>query len=214
MTDDDELLDAALGQLLEFGVARTTTDDIARAAGVNRTTLYRRLGSKDDIVAAVILREVGAIAGAIRDHASSVDGYEERIVEGFVYAVTSVRENKLLRRALAVDRDAVLPAITVDGGPGLTMALQVMQEVHRETQQAYGIPHADTDDTKTAILARLIHSLVLMPDAPPVLRTPEELRAFAAVHVVPLAGPSPRPAQPATRRRRGLPGNGLRRGRR
>jgi AcrR family transcriptional regulator len=210
MTDDDELLEAALGQLLEFGVVRTTTDDIARAAGVNRTTLYRRLGSKDDIVAAVILREVGSLTEAMRTHLGAVDGYAERIVEGFVQAVTTLRENRLLRRALAVDRESVLPAITVDGAAVLTMAHQVMLGLFRETQQAYDIPAADTDDARTAIVARLVHSLVLIPDAPPALRTPEELRAFATEHVLPLAGPPPA----AARRRRGLPGNGLRRGKR
>lgn len=210
MTDDDELLDAALAQLLEFGVARTTTDDIARAAGVNRTTLYRRLGSKDDIIAAVILREVASITAALRTHLGSTDGYAERIVEAFVYVVTTVREHKLFRRALAVDRDAVLPAITVDGGAMLAMAHQVILELFRETQRAYGLPAAGTDEARTAILARLVHSLVLIPDAPPVLRTSEELRTFATAHVLPLAGPPPA----AARRRRGLPGNGLRRGKR
>lgn len=210
MTDDDGLLDAALGQLLEFGVSRTTTDDIARAAGVNRTTLYRRLGSKEDIVAAVILREIATITAAVRTHLGGVDGYVERIVEAFVYAVSTIRDNPLLRRALAVDRDAVLPAITVDGGPMLTMAHHVVQELFRETQQAYDIPAADTDDVRTAMLTRLIHSLVLIPDAPPLLQTTADLRAFATAHVVPLAAPPP----VATRRRSRLSGNGLRRGRR
>lgn len=208
---DEELLDAALGQLLEFGVARTTTDDIARAAGVNRTTLYRHLGSKDEIVAAVILREVGSMTEAIRTHLIAVDGYAERIVEGFVHAVTSLRGHQLLRRALAVDRESVLPAITIDGGAVLTMAHQVMLGLFRETQQAYDLPATDTDEARTAVLARLIHSLVLIPDAPPQLRTSEDLRAFAIEHVVPLTGAVP---APATRRRRGLPGNGLRRGKR
>lgn len=210
MTDDDGLLDAALGQLLEFGVARTTTDDIARAAGVNRTTLYRRLGSKDDILAAVVLREVGATIESIIDHISRVEGHHERLIEGFAYAVLTVREHKLLRRALAVDKEVVLAALTVDGTAALAMAQQVMQELFRETRAAYDLEPDASDETRTAILARLIHSLVLMPDAPPVLRTAAELRAFATAHVVPLSGTPPS----AARRRRGLPGNGLRRSKR
>jgi len=52
----DLILDAAEDCFALAGVRRTTIDDIAAAAGVSRITVYRRTGSRDDIVLAVLVR--------------------------------------------------------------------------------------------------------------------------------------------------------------
>ena len=44
------ILEAARAQFVRTGVRRTSGDDIARSAGINRATLYRRVGTKDEIV--------------------------------------------------------------------------------------------------------------------------------------------------------------------
>ena len=45
----DAILDAAFGAFAAYGHRRTTMQDIARAAGLSRTALYRHFRSKDDI---------------------------------------------------------------------------------------------------------------------------------------------------------------------
>lgn len=59
--DDDEarrrLLDAAEVCYERRGVSRTTVDDIAKEALVHRTTVYRYFGTRDDVLAFVLLRE-------------------------------------------------------------------------------------------------------------------------------------------------------------
>ena len=59
--DDDEarrrLLDAAEVCYERRGVSRTTVDDIAKEASVHRTTVYRYFGTRDDVLAFVLLRE-------------------------------------------------------------------------------------------------------------------------------------------------------------
>ena len=61
VSQDSALLDAAVEQFVLTGVRRTSADDIARRAGVNRATLYRRLGTKDQIVSQAILQETGRV---------------------------------------------------------------------------------------------------------------------------------------------------------
>ncbi len=46
----ERLPDAALAQFEDMGLRRTTIEDIAKRAGVDRVTVYRRLGSKDDVI--------------------------------------------------------------------------------------------------------------------------------------------------------------------
>ena len=54
----EEVLDAALAQFEDLGIRRSTIEDIARRAGIDRVTVYRRVGSKDDVTQTVIAREV------------------------------------------------------------------------------------------------------------------------------------------------------------
>ncbi|MEA2128635.1 MAG: hypothetical protein QOJ85_1526, partial [Solirubrobacteraceae bacterium] len=53
------LLDAALGQFAQRGFHATVVDDIARAAGVSRATLYQYFDSREQIVTE-LLEECGA----------------------------------------------------------------------------------------------------------------------------------------------------------
>lgn len=54
------LLDAAQAVFVEKGYARATVEDVAKAAGISRKTVYTRYANKDDILAAVIDRILDA----------------------------------------------------------------------------------------------------------------------------------------------------------
>lgn len=51
------ILDAARALFLRDGYAATSTDAVAREAGVSKATLYARFRSKDDLFVAVVTRE-------------------------------------------------------------------------------------------------------------------------------------------------------------
>lgn len=53
----EAILDAALTEFDQHGIRRVALDDVARRAGVSRTTIYRRFANRDDLVAAVMDRE-------------------------------------------------------------------------------------------------------------------------------------------------------------
>lgn len=68
---DGPLLDAALELFGELGIARTTIGDVARKANVNRVTVYRRIGSKDELVQAVMTREATRLFEAVHAAAAA-----------------------------------------------------------------------------------------------------------------------------------------------
>ena len=70
---DARILDAALELFAELGISRVGIDDIARQARVNRATLYRRIGSKDVIARAAILKEVARVLGEIALRLREID---------------------------------------------------------------------------------------------------------------------------------------------
>ena len=57
LTTREAILDAALVEFERHGFRRVALDDVARRAGVSRTTIYRRFANQDELVAAVIERE-------------------------------------------------------------------------------------------------------------------------------------------------------------
>ena len=52
-----KIIDAAMTLIRDQGYVATTTKDIARAAGVNECTLFRKFGNKKDIVLQGITQE-------------------------------------------------------------------------------------------------------------------------------------------------------------
>jgi AcrR family transcriptional regulator len=54
----DRILDAAWQCFVERGIRATTMADVAEAAGVSRVWVHRAVGSRDDLVHAVLAREV------------------------------------------------------------------------------------------------------------------------------------------------------------
>ncbi|MCQ7029827.1 TetR/AcrR family transcriptional regulator, partial [Escherichia coli] len=54
----DRILDGAMSQAEEFGLRRFTMDDVARRVGVSRVTVYRYFPKKDQLIEAILLREL------------------------------------------------------------------------------------------------------------------------------------------------------------
>lgn len=50
----EAILDAALVEFDRHGIRKVALDDVARRAGVSRTTIYRKFANKDDLVSRVI----------------------------------------------------------------------------------------------------------------------------------------------------------------
>src|SRR5258708_20683008 len=55
------ILDAAVVEFQQHGFRRVALDDVARRAGVSRTTIYRRFVGRDELVAAVIDPETAVL---------------------------------------------------------------------------------------------------------------------------------------------------------
>ena len=54
----DRIASAALDQFAEYGIRRSTIDDVAKRAGVSRVTVFRRFTNKEHLVEFVIAREI------------------------------------------------------------------------------------------------------------------------------------------------------------
>src|SRR5215213_10206341 len=115
----ERILAAALGRFEDFGIRRTTMEDVARGARVSRVTVYRRFPQKERLVEAVILREAHGFFAELETAVVRLDSAEERIVEGFAHTLAAAREQRLLNRLLRTEPELLLPHLTTEGGPVL-----------------------------------------------------------------------------------------------
>lgn len=181
----ERILDAALDRFSAFGIRRTTMDDIAGQAGVGRATLYRRFAGRDDIVRAVILREMARFIAEVDEAVESIDNPVDRFVGGFVAILRSAREHPLMRRLLETEPDLLLPFLTVQGGPALSLSRHWLSVQLRQSQ-ATGEIAADVDVEMVAeLLVRLCQSLILTPDGLIQLHDDQGLQALARNYLAP-----------------------------
>jgi AcrR family transcriptional regulator len=181
-----EVLDAALAQFEEIGIRRSTIEDIARRAGIDRVTVYRRVGSKDDVIQAVIAREARRLIDHVSAATVPLPTLEQRITTAFAATVLHIRRNALFNRMVALDGDTFLPSITTQASPLLAMGIAAAVGL-LEQAQADGLldPVSDPEGI-SEILIRLVHSFVLTPDGAVKLQDRAALEDFASTHLTPL----------------------------
>jgi AcrR family transcriptional regulator len=98
--DDDEarrrLLDAAEVCYERRGVSRTTVDDIAKEASVHRTTVYRYFGTRDDVLAFVILRETAGVIDGAEQALLGQGPFGDRLLDALDFAIGAVERSRWL----------------------------------------------------------------------------------------------------------------------
>ncbi|MCW2760433.1 MAG: transcriptional regulatory protein [Marmoricola sp.] len=193
-TTDEAILEAALQQIAITGARRTSADDIARRAGVNRVTLYRRLGGRDAILAAAYLQETARVLGVIEAAIGEVPepgtaGFDpaDYVVDFFSVTIKTLRGNRILRQLLETDREATLVSLTFDAGPTLAVSSAFCADRIRQLRAHLDpVPPDDDVELLSLTLARLAQSLLLTQTPHPSLRTRAQMTEYAELVIVPM----------------------------
>jgi AcrR family transcriptional regulator len=180
----ERILDAALKQFELLGIRRSTVEDITRRSGLARVTLYRTFANKDAIVEAVLLRELERFLSDLAAEAGGYADAEDKLAEGFVFTLTTLRDHALLQRLLATEPETVLPFLTVEGDSVIQTASSFLAH-----QLAVALP----DDSRTQIellevaevTVRIIVSFLLTPSQNVALGDDDAARSFARRYLVP-----------------------------
>ncbi|NEW34498.1 TetR/AcrR family transcriptional regulator [Nocardia cyriacigeorgica] len=183
---ESRILDAALDQFGQLGIKKTTIEDIARKAGVDRVTVYRRIGSRDDVVRAVALREVNAVLTELDDVAARNDTLADLVADIFVTVVTRWRGHPLVQRMLTVESDRLLPQLTTEGGAAFTVSTSAGLAALQQAVERGLLPDSPDLGTRVEIACRFVHSLILQPVGSIPLDTDDQMRAFARQYLVPI----------------------------
>ncbi|MDE3252173.1 MAG: TetR/AcrR family transcriptional regulator [Bacteroidota bacterium] len=75
----DEILQEAQKLFQQYGVKKTTMEDIAKAMGKGKSTLYYYYCSKEDIFDAVILKEMGEVFNSVKQAVEKATSAEDKL---------------------------------------------------------------------------------------------------------------------------------------
>jgi AcrR family transcriptional regulator len=185
----DELLDrvcvAALDHFAEYGLRRSTIDDIARRAGVSKMTVFRRFQNKQGLIEVVIAREIRRAMEELDRGWDPRDTLEEGLIHAFEFVGSFVRGHPLFDRLLRSEPEFMLPLITVDGGPALELYRSLIAHRLRAAVTAGRAASADIDRA-AEVIARLAQSLLLTSAGMISLEDHESIVALVRLALLPM----------------------------
>jgi len=122
-------LEAATRCIERFGFRRTSVADVAKEAGVERTTVYRRVGSMDDIFRLLIARELHLLMAAVPARAAlGADGVD-LVVEIVAFSIEHARAHPVLAKVLADEPDVVAGFVSAGLGELFTRVTDTLAPV-------------------------------------------------------------------------------------
>lgn len=149
------ILDAALAEVLDHGIRRTTVSDIARRASVSRQTLYRYWPDAQAIFAALITRELLAALPATADESDTLDELVGLLVE----TADRVRRMPLVDRLR--DTDPELFARYILDRLGTSQRAIVAETARRlRAGQSAGFVRAGDPEALAAMVLLIVQSAV------------------------------------------------------
>lgn len=179
----EKILDAAEKLFAERDPASVGMNEIARAAGCSRATLYRYFESRDALYTAYVHRWANALYQELTQRLSGIEDPAQRLVTGITESLTLVRSNPSLASWFA------------ETGPpiGVAMAEQsdVIAAMVRTFLSALGTEDPEAVQQRARWVVRVMTSLLSFPG-----RDADDERTMLTEFVVPVVVSPTRPSLP------------------
>ncbi|MCC5951833.1 MAG: TetR/AcrR family transcriptional regulator [Acidimicrobiia bacterium] len=181
------IVDAAEACVDRLGLAKATVEDVAGEARVSRATVYRYFSSRDELVLAVLLRELERTldppVASLLEGLSSSDDVVDAVVASAVHLLAAVRSNEKLQLLLTSDVGGVSATLA-----GASVALfeayvgEVAPPLARAQEQGWLRTDVSAEDLAEWML-RILVSLLTVEGPHP--RTPEQERRLLCALLAP-----------------------------
>jgi AcrR family transcriptional regulator len=115
LTVRERILEAGFACVARYGMAKTTVEDVARASGLSRATLYRYFpGGEDQLLRDVIAWETGRFFGRLAEAVAGAPDFTHLLEEALMFAHQAVEEHEVLQKVLQTEPERLLPQLTVE----------------------------------------------------------------------------------------------------
>ncbi|KZS71171.1 TetR family transcriptional regulator [Mycobacterium kansasii] len=172
----DRILDAAAQLYTERDPASIGMNEIARAAGCSRATLYRYFDSREALRTAYVHRETRRLGREIMQQISGVEDPKERLVASIAATLRMVRESPALAAWFAATRPPI--------GGEIAGQSEVITALAAAFLQSLGSGEGAAVERRARWAVRVIISLLTFPG-----RDEADERAMIEDFVVPVVAP-------------------------
>jgi AcrR family transcriptional regulator len=173
----DRILDAAEQLFTRHDPGSVGMNEIARAAGCSRATLYRYFENREALRTAYVHRETYRLYDAIRDQISGIDDARERLVAGIATTLRMVRESPALAAWFATTQPPI--------GGEMAEQSELIAALAAAFVNSLGADDPTTVESRGRWLVRVITSLLIFPG-----RDAADERAMVEEFVVPVVAPA------------------------
>lgn len=175
-----QILKALKTAIARFGVGKTSVDDVAKLAGLSRSTLYRYFPEgKDEMLKALLLKEVFELKQRLYESALRANSLDEAILIVTAQAFELLSTNPALEFVLKHEPEAVVSHMSFDNAGKLysevgnwgidffgrfldsSNATRVMEWLARIILSYYIAPNQDFDVLCLSDVKKMVESFVL-----------------------------------------------------
>ena len=177
-----EILDAAERVFTQYGARRANVEDVAKAAGVSRSTLYRAFPTKDALLRAVLDREIDEFFDQLEELTDGL-GPREAIVLAYSAGIGLTREIPLLGRLLETEPEIITG---IGGDVHSTTILGSADRVARTLRRSGATMPDDVQLVVAETMLRIAYTYMLQPHGTVDMTDPEAARLYAERYLAPL----------------------------
>jgi AcrR family transcriptional regulator len=172
----DRILDAAEQLYTQQDQATVGMNEIARAAGCSRATLYRYFENREALRTAYVHRETRRLSRAIKERISGIDEPRERLIASIIATLQMVRSSPALASWFAVTRPPIAGELADQSDVITAMAAAFVSSLGPEEPAAV--------ERRARWVVRVITSLLMFPG-----HDEADERAMIEEFVVPIVTP-------------------------
>lgn len=179
----ESILDAALECYGAKGIGNTSLDEVAKVAGIGRTTLYRYVDNRDDLLNKVVLRDARQQQEEMSVLTRYHDNFADSLVDSIVYIMRGRRSRPMNVLLFGSDDDAVIERVNLSPVNFYSMSETMLEPLFKQAMDSGQIRPGVTLGQMSQWVARVILSLVNYPEE--YLEDENALREFLRNFLVP-----------------------------
>jgi AcrR family transcriptional regulator len=150
--------------IARFGLQKTTVDDVARASGVSRATIYRMFpGGRDQVLRETVGWEMNRFFASLAEAVADASDLETRLERALVFAHRAVVEHAVLQKILTTEPEALLPLMTIEQHRVLGYIVEYLRPLLVVEREARRLRAGVDVDLAADYLARMVLSLIGSP---------------------------------------------------
>ena len=177
------ILDAAQNVFETYGARRANLEDVARAAGVSKSTLYRAYQTKDQLLDAVLARQLIDFFVQLDKVASGLPP-REAVVECFTRGLALIREIPLLGRLFEAEPEVITQA-NAERSHNALLLRSVEQVVATLRRAGATMPDSELI-TVSELMLRLAYTYMISPNGHLDMSDEQVARQYARTYLAPL----------------------------